>query len=505
MSIEVEDAQNYELKSDLDAKEAMLVGASWRGIAELFRVVLSSVVVLILASILGPKAFGLVGMTDVLVQLFNIFLALGFDAAIIQQERMNNTILSSLFWLNIGFGVLLTIIGVAVSPLLAWFYHEPQVSSIFALLSLTFLIQSFSVIQRGLLARQMAFRKLAIVDMAASLLASIIGIVIALMGGSYWGLVFLQLGKNAIMAVGYWYSSPWRPKFILDIHSSTSSMRFSGNILFFNILNFFATRSDIILVGRLLGAEDLGFYLLANQLIFRPLDQILSVITRTLYPILAAIQHDVARVRDVFLKVMLALFSLVAPCLLLVAILTPVVVPFQLGEVWIPLIPIMIVWCFGGIRRIVTQQNGVIFLSMNRPDLQWKYQLISTPIVVSALIMGVQWGALGVSIFYNLAQLMVSIVSMYVAFRLINLRLWDYFKAFRFTTAALAVVVFVGVFLTRWGVANGWHTYMVLLTVSIVTGCLYITVLYLLDTQTRQLWAELRSWLLKRYMLLSPQ
>ncbi len=105
----------------------------------------------------------------------------------------------------------------------------------------------------------MSFRALAIVDVIASIVSSIAAIVVAVRGGSYWSLVVLQLGKQTMMALGYWFSSSWRPQLVFDLHESMPSVRFSSNILLFNFLNFFATRSDIILVGRLLGAEQAEF------------------------------------------------------------------------------------------------------------------------------------------------------------------------------------------------------------------------------------------------------
>lgn len=494
--------QNFDLRSDVDARKEMVSGTFWRGAAELFRAVWASIVVLVLATIVGPEVFGLVGMTDVLVQFFNIFLAMGFDAAIIQQERMTNRILSSLFWLNIALGVVLTLTGMAISPLLAWFYREPKVTAIFFVLSFTFVLQSFSVVQRGLLARNLSFRALALVDIVASLTSSLLAIAMALMGGSYWSLVVLQLSKHIFTGIGYWLASPWRPRFLLELHTSMSSLQFSGHILLFNILNFAATRSDIILVGRFLGAEQLGFYLLANQLIFRTLDQILSVINRTLFPILSAVKADKTRVREIFVRVIVLVFSGLAPFILLVGLLTPVIIPFQMGELWQPLIPILWIWCLGGFRRLVTQQNGVLFLVLNRPDLQWKYQLISTPIVTLAVILGVKWGAIGVSLSFNIAQLAVSFLSMHLAFSLINLDGRAYLREYKSVFIALIVVFVQGSLLTYWLTSIEVNPYIIGLLVGVTVCGLYATVLYGLDERFRQMWQELCGWFSRYYSFL---
>ena len=492
------DDEQFELKKNINTRLTMMSGTGWRGSAEVFRIGWTSVVILILASILDPIAFGLIGMTDALVQFFNVFMTMGFDSAIIQQEKVNHRILSSLFWLNLLLGVVLAGLGTAVSPLLGWFYQDTRVGPIFIALSFTFILQSFSVVQRGLLAREMAFRALALVDILSSIISSVAAIVVALRGGSYWSLVVLQLAKQALMSFGYWLSSSWRPQLLFDFNAVMPSMRFSGNILFYNILNFFATRSDIILVGRLLGPEQAGFYLLANRLIMTPVGQVLNVIMQTLYPILSAIQNEVARVRETYIKVIVATFSGLAPLILVASLLGPLLIPYYLGEQWAELVPIFLVWCFGAVQRIVMSRLSILYLAMGRPDLQWKYQVVSTPIVILALVFGVQQGALGASISYNLAQFFTSFLSIYLAFALIGLGMGAYFKRFSSSLGALLVAAAAGMGLL-YGVGQlAWHALLMSGLVGLGTLLVYALMLYLLDPFARQLLADGRSWLQNR-------
>jgi PST family polysaccharide transporter len=494
--------EQYQLKKNIDTKLTMVSGTGWRGGAELFRIAWTSVVILILASILDPIAFGLVGMTDALVQFFNVFMTMGFDSAIIQQEKVNQRILSSLFWLNLGLGFVLTAVGAAFAPLLAWFYQESRVGPIFVALSATFVLQSFSVVQRGLLGREMAFRALALVDIIASIISAVAAIIVAVQGGAYWSLVVLQLGKQAVTAVGYWLSSSWRPQFVFDTKATMPSVRFSGNILFYNTLNFITTRSDIILVGRLLGAEQAGFYLLANRLIMTPVGQILNVVMQTLYPILSAIQDDIAKVRETYIKVIVAIFSAMAPVIVLAGILGPLLLPYYLGTEWVALVPIFLVWCFGALQRIVMSRLSILYLSMGRPDLQWKYQLVSTPIVLTALYFGVWQGALGASISYNLAQFLTSFLSIYLAFSLIDLGIVAYFKRFRYSAAALFTAMVPGIGLMTWLGTFSWHPIIITVVVGFFTCVVYALVLNWLDPYMRQLWVEGRAWLSKRSLWL---
>lgn len=494
----------YDLKPDVNAKNTLISGTGWRGGAELFRMGWSFLVILVLASLLSPKDFGLVGMTEVFVQFFNIFMSLGFDNAIIQQRQMNHLILSSLFWLNVGAGVLLTILGVTIAPLLGIFYREPLVGPIFAWLSLTFLLQSLSVVQRGLLGRQLAFRDLAVVEIVATFVASIVALIVAWQGGAYWSLVIMQLLKHGLATLGYWWQSDWRPELRTDWAASLSSIRFSGNLLIFNVLNFVATRSDMILIGRFLGPEQLGFYFLAQRLVLQPVAQILGVVEQTLYPILANVQQNLQRVRELFIKTIYAVFIGAAPFVVAVIILAPIVLPYQLGEQWEPVVPIFIVWGLAALQRVLMSRAGIINLTMGRPDIQWKFQLLSTPVVIGALLLGVRWGALGVSISYVTAQFLMSFLSLHLAFSLIKLPLLTYFARFRWVFLTLILQMVCGIAMIRFLNPMGLHPYVVTAVVSVVTLLVYGLTLYRLDSQMRMVWHEGKSWLWQRKRPVQP-
>jgi O-antigen/teichoic acid export membrane protein len=485
---------NYDLKPDVDTKSALISGTGWRGGAELFRMGWSFLVILALASKLSPQDFGLVGMTEVFVQFFNIFISLGFDNAIVQQQQMNNRILSSLFWLNVSMGILLMLLGVAVAPALSSFYREPLVGPVFAVLSLTFLLQSLSVVQRGLLGRRLAFRDLALVDVVATFFASVIALVVAWQGGTYWSLVVMQLLKHGLSTLGYWWQSDWRPELRMDWSASLSSIRFSGNLLMFNVLNFAATRSDMILIGRLLGPEQLGFYFLAQRLILQPVAQILQVIERTLYPVLANVQQDARRVGELFIKTIYVVLSSVSPFIVAAILIAPVLLPYQLGTQWAPAVPVFFVWGLAALQRILTTRAGLINLTMGRPDLQWKFQIISTPVVLGALLIGVRGGAFGVSVSYVAAQFLMSFLSLHLAFSLIELPIPAYFARFRWVFVALIVAASCGVVVGQLLKSTGLHPYAFTIVLGVLILLTYNLLLHRLDSQMRTLWQEGLQW-----------
>lgn len=476
---------SYELNKQFDVRKALLSGTGWMGLAELFRSATSFGVMIILGILLTPSDFGIVGMTDVFVALFLVFMELGLENAIVQNPDMDDEILSTLFWVNLGLSLVFVMVGVAIAPALGWFYQESRVVPVFSVLSVSLLFRGLSVVQRGLLRRWMKFQKFALVNGLATFIAAIIALVVAYLNGSYWSLVALHLGNSIFATIGFWIASPWMPQRKLAIKKSVESLRFSANLVFFNLLNFFTTRLDVIIIGRFLGATELGFYLLANNLIMKPIQQILNVVGRALYPILASLQNNPQRVQRVFAKYMYALFAILSPFIVVAALVVLVLIPFQMGEKWAPVVPILWVWCFGALRAILASRIGLIYLTMGRPDLQWKYQLLATPVALIGITIGINFGALGTAIGYNIAQTIMLVFGLQIGLKLVDVKIVSYLAEFNNSFVALLVMGVSGGLLS-WILSRlDFHPYLFTLFVGGFSIIAYVLTFWRLEPNAK--------------------
>ncbi len=424
----------------INTKKIFLRGISWNSAAQLYRQGWTFLVLIILARLLNPKDFGLIGMTTVFIQFFNMFLTMGFESSIIQSEELSHNSISSLFWLNIIMGILLVFIAVIFSPLVSLFYNIKELSSIFSVLSLSFIFGSFSIVPRGLLTKKFHFKAITLVDSVSATLSGISAVIMAVLGFGYWSLVFKQVSFSFFSSVGYWYSLKWRPKLHFNFGEIKHHLNFSINVFIFNILNFVSRRSDVLVIGKFLGAEQLGFYMMAYDIIVRPLSQIMGIFSKTVFPIFAEHQKDLKKFQNIYIHVTYIMLIIIAPILIFSAIIAPVLLPNLLGTKWINAVNIFQIIAIGSVFTVLGSPVGNIFLAKGRPDLQWKFSLFfATPLALTGIGLGYYLGnsAFGVAVGYNIALAIILIPGYLLAFPLIDLKLRSFYNEIRKSIFAL--------------------------------------------------------------------
>jgi len=291
-------------------------GIKWSTVSQVGRQGTQLVTTIILARLLSPSDFGLVGMAMVVIGFIGIFKDLGTSAAIIQRKKLSEGLLSSIFWVNVGFGALAMAVLFFGAPLGGLFYHEPRVDAILRVLSLTFFISGLSILQQALLERSLAFKKLAKVEISAVAAGAAVGIGMAFSGFGVWSLVFQSLTTVSVTTILLWLFSTWRPKWIFHWSEVKSVSSYSLNLTGFSIFNYFARNADYLLIGRYLGAQDLGYHTLAYRILLFPLQNISSVIGRVMFPVYSGIREDNTRFAKAYLKVASTIALITFPMML---------------------------------------------------------------------------------------------------------------------------------------------------------------------------------------------
>ncbi|MDE3165511.1 MAG: lipopolysaccharide biosynthesis protein, partial [Acidobacteriota bacterium] len=241
-------------------------GAGWTAVANIARQVLSIAGVAVLARRLGPGAYGVMGMAATATSLLTNFRDLGTAAAVIQRPRISADLLSSLFWVNLGVGGLLTLVTVLVSGPVSSFFHTPELAAILAVLSFSFLVQSASTVHNALLNREMRLKAAAMVDIASAVAGYAIAIPMALRGFGVWSLVAANLASPLVSTLMYWAVSGWLPSLRFKGAEIRGVAGFSLNLCGFGLVNYFARNADNVIVGRYLGSGPLGNYQMAYNL-----------------------------------------------------------------------------------------------------------------------------------------------------------------------------------------------------------------------------------------------
>lgn len=405
-------------------------GVTWTSVSQFGRQGLQLLSTAILARLLAPQDFGVMSMALVVVGFATLFKDLGTGSAVIQRAGVSPRLLSSIFWVNLAFGVL-TMAGLCLlSPLAASFYQEARVTPLLQVLSLSFLVSGLGVLHQALLEKQLAFAKLAKIELSAMVLGAGVGISLALGGAGVWSLVYQTLTVTTTTTLFLWFASHWRPQLAFDLTELRSIWGYSLNLTGFNVFNYFVRNADTLLIGRFLGAESLGYYTLAYRLMHYPLQSISAVVSRVMFPIYSQIQDDAARFRATYLSVVRSIAFVSFPLMIgLFAIAEPLV-EWAFGPNWAPVIPLLLILAPVGMGQSIGTTVGSIYQAKGRTDWMFQWGIASSAITLIGFAIGLRGGIQGVAVAYAVVSLLVlSYPSFAIPFKLIDLRMGELVRA----------------------------------------------------------------------------
>ncbi len=405
-------------------------GTAWSSLSTAGRQVLSIASVATVARLLGPSAYGVMGMANLLIVFILNFRDLGTGSAIVQRRSITNGLLSSLFWVNFGLGLVLAVLVCAASPLAAKFFKTPELIPILCVLSLSFWVTSAGIVHSSILIREMRFRTLASADICAALVSYLVALTFAYKGFGVWSLVFANVANSLAATVGYWIGSGWRPSREFHMAEVRSIAGFSLNLSGFGLVNYFSRNADNITVGKVLGQAPLGNYQLAYNLMLQPIQNISSVIAQATFPAFAKIQDDNNRFRLAYVRSCMLIALITFPVIAGMGVVADPMIRTIMGAKWIGAIPIFQVLAPVGIVQSVQTTVGAIYMSKGRTDWMFRWGIAQGCIFVTSFLIGVRFGVLGVAIAYCIAFLGITMIPSFVLpFRLIGLKVGDFAAA----------------------------------------------------------------------------
>ena len=387
-------------------RHRIIRGLSWSSFAHLLDQCLTLIVGIILARLLSPQEYGLIAMVMVFTGFATMLIPLGLSDAIVQKEDLEEKHLSSIFWVNLAAGAILTMAGVAASPLIAGFYDEPLLSPLMMVLSLTFLIRSLNVVQGGLLVKNLDYRRLAMISGVSTFVSGTIAIIMAITGFGVWSLAIQSLIGAVIRVFLMWTTSNWRPHFLFDLSALMEVLGFSANLVGHNFACYWAGNLDRLLIGRSLGSSALGAYGRAYQLMLLPVQQVQEMLSRVMFPVFSSIQQDKDRIKQIYLRAVshIALFTF--PLMLGLMVVSRAFVLTVLGPQWEGVVPVLQVFCILGMSHSVGTTVSWIYMSQGRTDWMFRWAIYAFVVKSLGIIIGLRWGIVGVATGYTVASLL---------------------------------------------------------------------------------------------------
>lgn len=368
-----------------------------------------------LARLLLPTDFGLIAMVAPLIAAALLLTDLGLSQATVQRATINQSELSSLFWLNVAIGTALALLTVIAAPLVTRFYATPALFWIVVAMASSLLLSSLAAQHLAILNRRMQFSAIAAIEFGSLVLSVMIGLAAALAGFGTWSLVMMQLGNGCAVLVLAWTFSRWRPSRPHIDRDAFHLIRFGGAVTGYNLLGYLITNLDNILIGARFGAGPLGIYDRAYKLMFQPLWQMTAPAARVAVPLLSRLADDDREYRDSYLTMLGLILIVTTPGILCAILFAHPIIRLLLGERWIAAAPIFAWLGVCALTLQLRQAASWLFVSQGRAREQLKWGGIGSLSIVIAYVIGIFWGPLGVAIGAALASGFVQIPLMWWA------------------------------------------------------------------------------------------
>ncbi|MCL4760856.1 MAG: lipopolysaccharide biosynthesis protein, partial [Burkholderiales bacterium] len=312
----------------------------WSLLGQAANFVLRIASMVIVARLVTPEHFGLVGMVTAFTGVLGLFRDAGLPQATIQQERLTPDDLSTLFWINLAVGTALAIIACIGAPALASFYSEPRLLWITIAISSAFFFSGASAQHKAILQREMRFGALMVVELAGLVVSIVAGVLAAFAGWGYWALVVMAVSLPAAVLVGTLLVTRWLPGRPRRGAGVERMVRYGGMITLNSVVVYLAYNVDKVLLGRFWGAEALGTYGRAYQLVSLPTDNLNSTINWVMFPVISRLQNDLPRQRAYFLMGYELFLWVAMPVTLACALFSADIVRVLLGTQWDSAIPL---------------------------------------------------------------------------------------------------------------------------------------------------------------------
>jgi O-antigen/teichoic acid export membrane protein len=372
---------------------------------------------LVLARLLTPADFGIIGMVTVVINFIALFKDAGLSTATIQNSNIDSRQISTLFWINAGISMSLALIILISAPFIALFYNKPELTAVTAILSIEFMVQGTIIQHRALLQRHLKFTALAIIDIVAQLGMIAVAIVMAAFGFRYWALVGGTLASTLILIILTFYSCPWTPG---KMHKGTgvrNMLKFGGRLTVSNFVHYISRNLDNMLIGRVIGAEPLGLYSKAFSLLMTPLNQIRTPLTTLSLPVLSSLKNDEARYQSYFRQLLDVSISLALPISVYCYLESEFLIRILLGEKWMGAVPVFKILSIAGVFVALSAAPGLAMLSHGYAKRHLHLTVITAAIVSLSFIIGVRFGIKGVALGYTIASFLIMIPFIGFAFR----------------------------------------------------------------------------------------
>ncbi len=402
----------------------------------------------ILTRFLPKEAFGLVAMTLFVVNLTNIFVDMGLNAAILHRNNATQKEYSSIYWLNLFFAVVFYGLLSVLAPFFADFYHESQLKNLIPLLGINILLIALGRQHFSQLQKQMRFKIIAQIELTAFLIGLAIAVVMAISGEGVYSLVYSTLAVSAITNVSFLIVNVRRfpLKFYFSLAHSMPYVKVGAYNMGSNIMDFVSRETDILIIGRIMGAETLGLYSLAKQLVFKLYGILNNIAINVLNPMMAGVQNNALKMHEYAYRSMRLIASVTIPVNLIIILLAREILHILYGSSYVIGSWIVVFLSLSLVCQAITNPAGSLQIATGQTNIGFKWSVFKAIISATIILLLAPFGINVLSLGIGVIGVLFLIPMWYMQFKkMISMKLVTYLNAFKSPLIAFLMVVFLNV------------------------------------------------------------
>ena len=390
------------MSENLKAKTAKGVG--WGFADNILGLGITAAANIILARILSPADFGIIGMTAIFMTLSTSLVDSGFSGALTRKKDAVKADFDTVFYFNLAVSCLLYAVLFFCSPFIARFFKEPILVPVIRILGISLVINAFGIVQKIILVRRIDFRTQAWISLVSSFAAAVAAVVMAFYGFGVWSLVVLQVGKLAVNTILLWSVSKWYPGLCFSRKSFRDMFSFGGRLLITSIISAIWSEMYSFIIGKMYSSSVLGQYSRADKVKNMVTSNVSSVMQKVSYPVLASIQDEGERQINVYRKILKTTVLISFTAVFGVwAVAGPFILTF-FGDQWLPAVGYLRIMCFSGLFLPLMMCSANVINADGRSDITLVLEILKTVMglipVVFGIIFSVEallWSMVGVS------------------------------------------------------------------------------------------------------------
>lgn len=396
--------------SEQSLKQKTVKGMGWSAIDQISRSGIQFLVGIILARLLSPDEYGLIGILTIFTTIFIFICDSGFTIALVRKKEVQDEDYSTVFYINLVLSIIMSAALFFSAPLIAAFFKRPELVSLTQVMSSIVIINALGIVQRARLTKAINFKTQTKITLISTISSGVVGISMAYSGYGVWSLVGQQITSQSLNTILLWINNKWLPKLVFSIQSFREMWAFGWKLLVSGLIDSAWTQIYQVVVGKFYAPETLGLYTRAKQFSQMFSTNLTNVVQRVSFPVLSSIQDDRERLKKAYQRVIRATMLPTFVLMFGMAACAKPMILFLIGEKWIGCVGFLQIICIYGSLYPLHAINLNMLQVQGRSDLFLKLEIIKKCISVGPILLGVF-----VDIYMMVAgSLIVSCISYYL-------------------------------------------------------------------------------------------